>query len=103
MAASVHVGDIGTVLEVTARDQDNAVISLAGATVLTMILVKPDGGRVSKTAVLTSDGTDGKLRYTTVAGDLDQRGVWRLAAVVTIGASTKFTTDAHELYVAEGL
>ena len=101
--ASIHVGDIGAVFEVTVRDQDDAVINIAAATVLGMTLRKPNGTLLEKTAVLSTNGTDGKLRYTAIAGDLNLAGRWQLSASVTIGASTKFTTDPYDFSIVDNL
>ncbi|NIP55083.1 MAG: hypothetical protein GWN00_09825, partial [Aliifodinibius sp.] len=33
---------------------------------------------VTKDGVFVTDGTDGKLQYTTIADDLDEIGIWHL-------------------------
>ena len=42
---------------------------------------------VPKTAVLVNTGTDGKMKYTTIAGDLDESGVLQLQARVAVGGA----------------
>jgi len=75
----LHVNDVQTVLEATIhRREDNSIVNLAGATVLRMILRDADGVQKIRTAVLSTDGTDGKVRYTTADGDLDTPGWWEL-------------------------
>jgi hypothetical protein len=87
-ADEIHAGDIGTVLEVTIQD-DTSVIDISAMTLAGSILLeKPDGTVLTKTGVLVTDGTDGKVKYTTVADDLDTAGQWRIQASVTISGST---------------
>lgn len=92
MAAEFHVGDIGTALRCTVRDENNAVVDLSTATVLQIKLLKPDREEVIHTGALYTDGTDGILQYvTTSADDLDQVGIWKLQGIVTFSAS-----DTHK-------
>ncbi len=82
----VHVGDTGTVLLVTVVDQDGAPVDISAATTLRIYLTRPDRTTVTKTAVRDTTGTDGKMRYTTQAGDLNQDGTWKIQGYVA-GAS----------------
>jgi hypothetical protein len=88
----IWVGDIGTVFEVTVTDQAAAVVDISGASTKTMNFVKPNGVVVSKTAVLVNTGTDGKMQYTVIAGDLDLAGQWAAQGRVVIGAGAWRTT-----------
>jgi hypothetical protein len=82
MAQEIHKGDIGTVFELTVRDQDG-VVDLSGATVKDFYFRQPSGKTKPKvTALFKTDGTDGILTYTTVAGNLDENGTWQLQADV---------------------
>ncbi len=83
----VHLLDIGTVFEVTLKDCDTP-IDISSATTQQIIFRKPDGTSVTKTAIFASDGTDGKLRYVTIADDLDQIGTWKIQAKVEIPSGT---------------
>lgn len=73
----IHVGDVGTVLERTVTD-NGVVVNISSATVRQFKLRKPSGAVLTKTAMFSSDGSDGKLRYTTIADDIDQAGQWSL-------------------------
>lgn len=77
----IHVGDVGTMFIATLVE-DSVAVDISSATTVEMVFLKPDGTAVSKTAVFYSDGTDGKIRYATLAGDLDQAGKWKLQAYV---------------------
>ena len=71
-----HVGDIGLDIVVTLYDRTVLINTLGTATVLTLIFKKPGGEVIERDAVLVTDGTDGKVHYVTVAGDLDRPGIW---------------------------
>jgi len=79
----IHVDDIGTVFEITLVDCDTPV-NISAATAKSIIFSKPDGTTVAKTATFTTDGSDGKIRYTTIANDLDLDGKWKIQAVVVM-------------------
>ncbi len=82
---TIHVGDVGTVLRAEVKDEDGGVVNLAGASALVILLLKPDGtSLLTKTAVLYTDGADGIMQYVTIDGDLDQPGLWRIQAHVSI-------------------
>lgn len=83
----IHVGDIGTAFCVALEDCDG-IVSLVGASNIEYTMTKPDGSSVVKTATLFTDGTDGKVVYNTVAGDLDQVGIWKLQVKVTLPTGT---------------
>lgn len=83
--SEIHVGDIGTIFERTVKDQSDVVVDCSAATVKKLIFKKPDGTVVEKTAAFTTNGADGKLRYTTTAlTDLDQAGPWQLEVYVEL-------------------
>jgi hypothetical protein len=98
----IHVGDIGTVFTVTILDQDSAVVDISSATTKNMIFKKPDGTKVTKTGVFVSDGTDGKMKYTTVSGDIDAYGEWKLQGFIDLG-STEWYTDFTKFTVHRNL
>lgn len=84
----VYVGDIGTAIEL------DTGVSLVGATVTEIKVRKPSG--IVETWTATVSGT--KLRYVTLTDDLDQEGVWRMQASVTL-PSGKWRGETAELKV----
>jgi hypothetical protein len=64
-----HVNDIGTTFVVTIND-----------------LTSSGGSAVA--AGFTTDGTDGKIEYTTVDGDLNGAGNWEIQAKVVTPSGT---------------
>ena len=98
----IRKGDIGTVFERTIKDGD-VVIDISSASPLQIIFQKPDDGAfVTQTAVFTTNGTDGKLRYVTLLDDLDEIGVWQWQAKITLGGGT-WKTDILDFQVHENL
>lgn len=89
-----QVGDVGVKIVVQVLDQDGEIIDIGGATGLKIKLQKPDGTAVDKTALLFSDGSDGKMYYATVSGDLDQAGLFLVQGKLTLGGTPKSTRVA---------
>lgn len=60
------------------RDADTgAIIDISDATLLEVTFRRPTGTEFTVTATLFTDGTDGKMRYITLAGDLNAVGIWQ--------------------------
>lgn len=91
-AGEIHVGDVGTVLEYTVTEGTSAV-DVSSASVKQVILKKPSGASLTKTAEFSGSGTDGKVRYVTVAGDLSEAGQWYAQVYLELPAG-KWHSDA---------
>ncbi len=96
----IHVGDVGTIIRLTITEDDNTTaVDVSLASVKKFYFQKPDGAKLNKAAEFNTDGTDGKLKYTITAGDIDTAGRWQVQAYVEIGAakyySTKTTFSVH--------
>jgi hypothetical protein len=74
------------------------ILNVSNADDIYIIFQKPDSSDLTKTASLTTNGTDGKIKYTTIAGDLDQIGTWQIQARIDFGASV-FSTDIQKFKV----
>lgn len=74
----IHKGDFGTVIEFTLTDVNGDAVNISDMTTKEMLLKKPAGSLLTKTAVFVTDGTDGKLQYTTLTGDVNEAGEWQL-------------------------
>jgi len=101
-----HYNDVGTVFLVTVQDCVSgtaAALDVSSATSLQLVFSAPDGTSSTKTATLNTDGTDGKIKYTTVDGDLDQVGTWRLQARVVFGVTGDWRSDISTFKVLENL
>lgn len=78
----IFVGDIGTILTVDAQDADAAAINLTGMT-LSLDVWKP-GALTSVSWAGTMSGTT-KIAYTTVSGDWNLAGEYRIQSKVVDG------------------
>ena len=105
--AEIHKGDIGTIFLLTLRDGGTAVdVQTAGAGEKFIIFKKPSGEVVTQTAAIGGTaGTDGKIKYTSVAGDLNEVGYWEMQAQVELtgdGAGT-FKSEIEGFLVKRNL
>lgn len=89
----IHNGDVGTIIRLTiTEDDDTTAIDVSGASVKKFYFLKPDNTKENVTAEFDSTGADGKLKYTTVSGDIDTVGRWQVQAYVEIGAAKYYST-----------
>lgn len=92
----IHVGDVGTVITLTIYEDDGTtVVDVSSATTKTIYFKKPDGTKLAATAGFTTTGTDGKIAYTTVAGDVSVAGVWEVQGYVEIGTAKYYSTKGR--------
>ena len=90
--AELHLNDIGTVIRVRIIDEaTDAALDVSGATTKQIIFKKPDNVSVTKTAVFTTNGSDGYIQYVTVANDLDVDGTWKVQGKAINGVYTNST------------
>ena len=90
----IHVGEVGTVFEITIKE-GGVGVDISTATQLQITFKKPTGESLVKTAVFTTDGTDFKLRYVSIADDLDVDGPWQLQARVDMPSWQGYSTIGH--------
>jgi len=100
----IHIGNIGTVFEVTLYSNASDALDVstaAGAGTKEIIFSKPDGTVVTNTAAFVNAGADGKIDYTTVlATELDQTGRWNIQAkVILTGPARTFRTNVGSFMV----
>ena len=101
----VHYNDIGTVILVTIKDCVSGTataLDVSAASTLELILQSPSGLSSTKNASFNTDGSDGKIKYTSVDGDFNEVGTWRIQAKVVLGDGT-FRSDVGTFKVYENL
>jgi len=92
----IHVGDVGTIIRLTITEDDGSTaIDVSTATTKKFYFQKRDGTKLAVDAEFNTTGADGKLKYTTVAGNIDVVGVWQVQAYVEIGAAKYYSTKAR--------
>ena len=84
MTTDLHVGDIGTKLRFTVKE-NGIPLDLSGVTAKQLLLEKKDRTTLLKELVFTTSGSDGKVEYITVSGDLDQKGKLRAQIFLETG------------------
>ncbi|MCP4989333.1 MAG: hypothetical protein GY928_25740 [Colwellia sp.] len=97
----IHVADIGTALQITIKN-GSAIVDLSSVTTKNLFLTKPSGAVLTKATTFVTDGTDGVIKYTTIAGDLDESGVWQMQVYI-VGASGEWRTNVENLSVFSNL
>lgn len=85
MTEVVYDDDEGTTFEITVTE-DGVALDVSTSSVKQIRFRMPDNSVLTKTALFKTDGTDGIIKYTTVAGDIDQVGTWGIQAYVEIGS-----------------
>ena len=91
MASQIQEGDIGTKLLVTITDND-AIVNISSATSLSIFIKKPDGSILTRSGTFETNGTDGKMYYATVSGDIDTAGSYKLQGRVTLSNGSFYTS-----------
>ena len=70
----IRLGDTGSAIRVTIYDENGAIEDISTATSKQILFRRPDGTSGSWSPTLTTDGTDGKMHYVLIAGDINQVG-----------------------------
>lgn len=94
----VHNGDVGTIFRLTITDTAGTAIDVSTATTKYIYFQDPSGVRMQKTAAFDTDGTDGKIQYTSVSGDIDSVGTWQIQGYVETSLG-KFWTEKDSFKV----
>jgi hypothetical protein len=100
-APEIHVGDVGTIFELTIKD-DDGIVDLTGYTLADIYFKKPDGSVVQKTGAVDPTPTTGIVRYTTITGDLDLEGCWLIQAKIGLTGGT-WSSDIQQFTVYPNL
>ena len=94
---NAHVGDIGTSIRMTIKDQDENIINLNGNTSLQLVIKRPNGTILTKTATLFTDGTDGIMEYQTISGDFNESGSYLFQGYVVFPNGQWYTSSTKSI------
>lgn len=83
-------------------DENLDDIDVSGATVKQLIFIKPSGIKIVVAAEFNTDGVDGRLKFTTTAGWLDEGGWWELSAWA-VTPSREIPTTSYRFFVSENI
>lgn len=89
--SQIHVGNKNVDFIITITE-DCLPIDISAATVKLIYFTKPDRSVIVKTALFVTDGTDGQIHYSTVDGDLDQPGLWKIQAYIELGSGSAYSS-----------
>ena len=103
MPSPIRVDDFGTIIRLTVKDQDSVIVDVSSATTLQIIFRPPSGEFITKTATKTTDGTDGDIQYTTLAGDIEEIGTWGYQTRVKLSSTQDFRGSIHQFEVVSNL
>ena len=100
MASEIHQDDIGTRFLITVKDDGNLVniSGVSGSTIHQISFRKPSDAVINRNATLQDFGISGVMYYDTIAGDLDEAGLYKLQAKVVVPSGTYYT-DIHSFKV----
>jgi hypothetical protein len=89
----IKIGDIGTLIRITIKDQAGVVINLSNASEKVIKFRSPEQVTYEKTSAFTTDGSDGKIEYELVAGDIIVAGEWRVQCTIALPSLGEWNTD----------
>ena len=102
MTTYIHNADIGTIFRLSITDTSGTAIDVSTASVKFIYFQKPDGSKIKRTAAFYTDGVDGIIQYTGIAGDIDQFGNWLVQGYVEVTGG-KFYTQQSSFQVMSTL
>jgi hypothetical protein len=79
VAQELQMNAINAKIQITVTE-DGVVLDVSTVTTKEIVFKKPNGTVVTKTAVFTTTGIDGQIKYMTESGFLDAAGTWQLQA-----------------------
>ena len=92
MPDEIHMNDIGTIFQLEVQE-DSVAVDVSAAISITIYLRPPSLATKTVVGVFVTDGTDGLIKYTTVADDLDEVGPWDIQGKVELPAWHGYTSS----------
>jgi hypothetical protein len=100
MREYVYTGDVGVDIILTVTSPSGEVMDLSSATEKTLHLNRPGAnGHFDKPLSFITDGTDGKVKYTTETGVLDTAGMWHVQGYFEFPGDKKWHTGIAQFHV----
>jgi len=91
MSEQIHVGDFGTQLIMTVKE-NGQIVDISQALGLHVIIKKPNSNLYTKQGLLYTDGTDGKMYYISAPGDFNAAGNYKIQGKVFLNSGTYYTS-----------
>src|SRR5262245_1324236 len=99
---AIRKGAIGVKFDLPVVDEAGAPVDITAAVTLQILLRKPDGTVLTRTAAVVS-GTTNTMRYISVTGDLDLSGDWLGQGYLAIPGGYTGHTETTPFRVRENL
>ena len=100
----IQLNDVGTKIVLEVYNGGSIINDLAAAVVRTITLRRPSGTSISSDGVLYTDGTDAKMYYLTVEGDINELGTWEAQGYIEYADGSHFyTSPVSTFYVYANL
>ena len=93
MSDNIQVGVIGLVMTLTILE-DGVAVNISSAATRKIKIRKPGGEVLERDAEFSTNGNDGKLTYTTISGDINKVGEYKVQAYVIMTGFTGHSTVA---------
>jgi hypothetical protein len=82
--------------------EDEGVVDLTGVLAVTLKMLKPSGAEVSRVMVVSAPATAGVVKYTPVAADFDEAGVFYGDVKIThANATVQHAAERLPIYVRD--
>lgn len=98
----VQLDSVNLAIIISVIDQDGNIVDVSSASTKNILIKKPDRTVLTKTGVFVTDGTDGKIQHLTIAGDLDQLGIYEAQGDIVVG-STDIPTVVSKFKVVRNI
>lgn len=99
---SIQQDVIGFLIKGTVKE-NGVIVNVSSASIKKFYLSTPAGVLKTVDAAFFTDGTDGILKYVTVAEDLDESGVWTIQGYVELSSGFKGRTSVKQFAVNKNL
>jgi hypothetical protein len=80
----LQVGIVGAQLEVEVLQNCTTALSILTATTKEITVKRPDGTSFTRSALFTTDGSDGLIYFLTIAGDISLAGTYYIQAYLEL-------------------
>lgn len=97
----ITVEDYGMVGKITIK-QNGSVLNISTYTTKQFIFLKPSGTTLTVTADFDTDGSNGILKYTFLAGNINEAGQWKVQARIA-KTGIEISSEAIPFVVKERL
>jgi len=100
MKENIYTGDVGIDIILTVTSPSGEAMDLSSATKKILHMNRPGvNGHFDKTLSFVTDGTDGKVKYTTESGILNLPGSWHVQAYFEFPGGQKWHTGMAHFHV----